>query len=244
MSERSWDFYFTHDGQAPLIVAVDLAFGPRAPVKELPERAILSVQMRTPMPTGLRASAEAPALFALEERLSEVMAAAGWAQVGRVVTRGRSDFLYYGPAGVDLPALPEEDYPLRRVTHTDEAWDLYRNFLWPGPRDWQQIVNRRTVRSLQEHGDDSQASRPVDHVVVAKDEEGATAAVASLREAGFTVEGAAPGEEEEWRIPFETVDAPARIDEVTLAILDAIEGIEGVDYDGWGCPVVPKEARP
>jgi hypothetical protein len=236
MADGTWDFYFTHDGQAPLLVALDLAFGDRAPLAELPERLIVSVTMRRPSPNGLRAPDEGAALFALEDQLAAVLVPAGWVRVGRVVTRGRTDFIYQGPVG-ELPELSSEEYPLRSVRHTDASWDLYRNFLWPGAREWQQMQNRRGLLQLKQGGDQVDTARPIEHVARALDEEAALAGAGALADAGFQV-GALTATDDLWTIPFSRADAPARIDAVTMEILEALEGMEDVVYGGWSCGVV------
>jgi hypothetical protein len=243
MAEGTWDFYFTHDGEVPLVIALDLAMGPLAPRADLPERLILSVRMKAPMANGLRASVEAPALFDLEERLSGVMEAAAWVPVGRVVTRGRSDFIYYGPVG-ELPDTPTGEYEVTRLSHTDASWDLYRNFLWPGPREWQQMQNRRVVIQLRSHGDRLDASRPIDHQARALDEDAAQAAAEAIAAAGFDVRRLEANEDGTWRVTFAKEDAPAQMDGVTAVVLDAIEGMDDVDYEGWGCEVVADDAAP
>jgi hypothetical protein len=241
MAEGTWDFYFTHDGEVPLVIALDLAMGPQAPRPELPERLIVSVRMKAPMANGLRSSVEASALFDLEDRLSQVMEAAGWAPVGRVMTRGRSDFIYYGPVG-EVPVLPLGEYEATTLPHTDASWDLYRNFLWPGAREWQQMQNRRVVIQLKSAGDQLDVPRVIDHMARAVDEDAANAAVEVLTAAGFVVRTPEANENGSWRILFDKEDAPAQMDGVTAAVLDAIEGMDDVDYEGWGCAVVEEEA--
>lgn len=243
MADGTWDFYFTHDGEVPLVIALDLAMGPRAPRVDLPERLIVSARMQAPMANGLRSSIEAPALFDLEDRLSQTLEAAGWAPVGRVVTRGRSDFIYYGPVG-DVPPLPLGEYEATTLPHTDASWDLYRNFLWPGAREWQQMQNRRIVIQLKSHGDQLDEPRTIDHLARAVDEDAAHAAAEVLTGAGFTVRKLDANENGSWRIAFDREDAPAQMDGVTAAVLDAIEGMEDVDYDGWGCAVVEEADIP
>lgn len=233
MADGTWDFYFTHDGQAPLLVALDLAHGALAPLPELPERLIVSATMRTPMPGGLRAASEGPALFALEARLREVLTVAGWIPVGRVVTRGRTDFIYHGPVG-ELPVVADAEYTLVAVSHTDASWDLYRNFLWPGAREWQQMQNRRGLLELRDRGDDGKVARRIDHTLQALDEEAVVEGARAVAAAGFVPGGIEEGEQG-WVVRCSRTDAPARIDGVTAEILEAIDGMEDVAYLGWTC---------
>jgi len=142
----------------------------------------------------------------------------------------------------DIPELPLGEYEAARLSHTDAAWDLYRNFLWPGPREWQQMSNRRLVIELRSHGDKLDAPRQMDHLARAVDEEAASAAAAALTAAGFTVGPLTETEDGTWRVAFEKVDAPAQMDTVTAAVLDALEGMDDVAYEGWGCGVVTDAA--
>lgn len=229
MADGNWEFYFTHDGEAPLVVALDLDYGPRAPVAELPVRVTIPVAMKAPLPNGLRSSVEAGALFALEDGLARAMATAGFVRVGRVLTRGRADFIFHGPT-TELPALPLADYEAAPRVSLDPDWDLYRNILWPGRLECQQISNREVVQTLRKSGDKLDTPRRIDHRVVASDPGAVTPVLAAL---GFQI-----GEIEAGRVNFARSDAPDRIDEVTGQILDAIEGLDGVDYEGWGCEIV------
>src|SRR5690348_5410852 len=96
--EQNFDFYEGTNGDARAIIRVDLAAAEHAPVASHPVRLQFRVKMLEPREDGLRSEQEADALFKLEDTFVEAIVTAQHAiYVGRMVSRGYTEFVFYAP---------------------------------------------------------------------------------------------------------------------------------------------------
>lgn len=238
---QDWDFYEGAASSGRAIVLINLGARARAPVPSHPLRVQLRTRMQRPGEDGLREPDEAPALFALEDRL--VAALTGHADahfVARVVAFGCTEWFFYLPAGRadgarqalrDLGSLAP--YALEWLAEDDASWDEYAA-LYPNRYALQTIHNRRLQQSMEAQGDRLEVPREVDHVAFFPSREQADAASAALAKAGFRVD--APSEHApKWGLEFhrsQRCDGAAP-DEFVFEVLDLLEPFGG-EYDGWG----------
>jgi regulator of RNase E activity RraB len=239
-----------------LIILVDLGAARCAPVAGHDLRLQIRVKMRRPREDGLRSQAEAPDLFALEDRL-----VAGMQQkldglfLGRFVARGFTTFVFMlpGARGQQVPqaltADPEPSpYHLHWLTESDPSWRFYWDFLFPDPFSHQRIMNRQVLRQLEERGDRMDLPRRVDHWAHLPNRDACTLAAQALAALGYGVETPrAPGKDahpRHWTLPFHKDSAldEGQVDDATWEILQVIEPLRG-SYDGWGAPVVRDEVH-
>ena len=250
--EQDFDVYFAHVEDKPASFVLDLAAAPHAPVATHPLRLSLRIPMRIPRPDGLRDAAELDALAALEDRFVEALEQKIDAiYVGRIVHDGHTTLWLYVPeqyreAMEDLPSItgePGEYEPLWAV-EDDPQWELYTEFLAPGPYELQTIWNRRLLKAIEEHGDKIEVPREVDHMAYFPSREQALAAAAQLVVAGYRVDDLEPESDadadgDDVALQFHREDrlSDGRPDEFVGEILDIILPHDG-RYDGWGAPVV------
>lgn len=247
--QENFDFYEARAEEGRAFIAVDLAARQHAPVESHPVRLQFRVKMKNPRPDGLRSDAEADALFALEDKLVEVVQTKlDGLYVARAVAYGFSEFFFYvGPQHLQVGAelfKDVPDYELEYFAEADAKWERYAE-LYPDPWSFQTIMNRRLLAQLTEAGDRFELPRVIDHFAYFATRPQALAAKKDLEAADFAVdEPAAPKEgTETWGLAFhrdETL-ADGAPDEFVAEVLDLLEPHEG-DYDGWGCPVQAKSA--
>jgi len=235
----------------PAAIAVDLSLEPQAPQAGRPRLVRIRYALRAPRPDGLPAPDEAEALTRVEDMLAATLAPAGALYAGRVTLAGFREHLFYLPdaAGVraelDAVRAALADYDLAEQGEDDPAWQVYRHELFPTPRTWRWLQDRRAVEALARRGDRGERPRPVDHQ--------ASFPSAEAREA-FVAEQAAQG--------FEPVarrdDGPPphgfgvdlrRDDPVTLQAVHAVAWSvaeaavrHGGAYDGWEAEAAPAAA--
>jgi len=243
-----WDFYFLRvDGQ-PASIYLDLGWGGEAPPPAFPVMAYVRVLMRAPRPDGLSSQEEFDDLIAVEDRLVAALTAGGAAiYVGRNTSGGCRDFYFYAPAGtaweerasLAMGAMP--DYRFQAGQRPDPEWSVYREFLYPGPRERERMQNRSVCQALEHDGDALSAPREIDHWACFPDAATRDAFVRRAGELGFLLREQDDGDAEhpECMARIYRVDVPARegIDEVCLPLFDLAEECGG-HYDGWECPVV------
>jgi hypothetical protein len=253
--EPDFDFYEARIDDARVILALDLAAIRVAPLGSHPHRLQIRIRMLQPRDDGLRSSEEAPALFALEDRIAGVLADEhGAIQVGRVLHAGYSIFVFY--VGLvasercheNLPAIIGDTAPYRLewLTEEDADWSYYREFLWPNPYALQSIHNRRLMDVREKHRDCPEIVREVDHFAYFPDEARTRKAMRLLAAAGFRVDE--PGRrdtdvERPWGVQFHRDDRldARRPDEIVTEILDVILPLDG-EYDGWGAVIERRDA--
>lgn len=245
--QPNFEFYEATAGDDRAFVTIDLAAARRAPLDTHSVRLQLRVKMLKPRPDGLRSDEETDALFALEDKIEKaIREGAEGIYIGRVVTQGFTEFIFYGPAlqqpKLDAPGRLIGDvrpYELEGFTEPDPEWNKYSE-LYPNPWAWQSIMNRRLLRAMRDGGDQLHIPRQIDHLALFPSEEHAKKAAQALEKAGFTTLPATAPEEGKrgWSLEFKRVDAcdNGKPDIFVADILDLIVPLEG-EYDGWGSPV-------
>lgn len=246
--EQDFDVYFTMVDERPASFVIDLNAAAVAPVESHPLLLGIKVPMRIAREDGLRDARELEALGELEDQFVEALEQKVDAlYVGRTVHAGDTTLYFYVPAAhrAALDGLPDVtgpagDYAPEWWVDDDPEWNLYLDYLAPGPYEAQAIWNRRLVQTFQEGGDQLAVPRDVDHLAYFATREQADAAAEALRAAGFrTDDVAGPDDDALWSLQFHRADALAdgRPDAFVAEILDIVLP-QGGDYDGWGAPMV------
>ena len=121
----------------------------------------------------------------------------------------------------------------------DEKWATYFDFLYPNGDQKQAMANRGVIEALGKHGDDCQAPRQIDHLIIVGDREQANAFARMVSGHGFKLKAGSPSEQSDarWWVEFDKVEAPVEIDDTTI-MLSRLAREHGGEYDGWGCEAV------
>lgn len=242
--QPNFGFYLTQLDGHPASFVVDLA---AEPTESHPLRLQLRVPLLHPRPDGLRDGKELEAMGALEDRLVEtVVGATGGLYVGRLVTRGATEFFFYLPvtASTQLDRFESlvgdvQPYSVEYLAAEDPEWGMYTGLLYPDPYALQSIANRALLEQLEKAGDDLTAPRLIDHLVFFETRGQAAEAVSRLSAAGFSTDDIDAREDGSFSVQFHREDpiADGQADAFVAEVLDIILPLEG-QYDGWGCPVV------
>lgn len=187
-------------------------------------------------------------LNAFEDELCSALGQSNAILVGRITGAGRRELYFYAgdsngfTNAVHRVSAHYPDYSVDMGDQPDPEWSQYLNVLYPGPRDFQRIQNRRVIAALEAEGDVLNTPRPVTHWIYFAESAQRAVAAAKLSAIGFQTENTdpdttSPAGDIGLRIErVEPVDE-ASIDATALLILDSIEGL-GAEYDGWECPVM------
>lgn len=247
MTERwkqKFDFYMGRlsDGE-PCLITLDLAAEEHTPLASHPQRANVRITMQSPDQDGLRSREEADALFALEDKLVEGIAKLDAIYIGRIVTGGITDCVFYLPDETDPAKLAKVadsvrgEYELECTLDSDPDWSLFHNFMWPNPYQMEIIQNRQILQQLAQRGDDPTTPRQVEHFLYFTDTGAAQAAREKLTGLGFKIpEPKSQDSRYLLQLSREEALADGRIDDVVCEILDVVLEHDGY-YDGWGCEV-------
>lgn len=245
MSE-DWDFYMCHIEDAPASIFLDLSRNEDAPVSPLEILLQITYTMTSPLENGLSNSEEAEYLYQLEDKLLDALTGTAHAYVGRLTHAGTRTFYVYTSSeslGTVVASVLQlvPHVPLQTETTTDAEWSYYLEWLYPSTTELNEIHTRRLVMKLQEHGDNIESARLVDHGASFKDEFSAWAFAKECEELKFKVE-VKPIEAETTggymvNIQREDIVTLEHINPLVREIVMRVAHFKG-EYEGWGCPIV------
>lgn len=241
-----WDAYFTHIEGKPASVLLDLGIADEAPIPGLSVMAYITVDFLNPDENGFSGRGEYGRLMQIEDALIPAVTHETCLFVGCCTTDGQREFFFYMDNAKGLEERVEavmarfDEYPWDMGLVEEADWETYFDFLYPDDQGMDTIWNNRTRRNLESRGDDLGAVRPVAHRIEFRSAADRDAFAAEAAAEGFQAANQENDPEQPYGILVRREDAPADIDDVTWPLRE-LAGAHGGVYDGWGCPVVPKQ---
>jgi hypothetical protein len=128
------------------------------------------------------------------------------------------------------------------MVEEDPEWGFYEEVLFPDESQQRFIADESVVDQLQDHGDNGEIPREIEHLAVLPDAASRDRFVEWCGANGFEVTDAAKERDPEmegFAVEF-THTGPAITEEVWEKTMLATEGAEqcGGEYDGWQSPVM------
>ena len=242
--KEDWDFYFSNVDNILGSFYIDLGLAKVAPLSDKPNLIWISIKMNNPREDGLSSSEEFDTLSAIEDRLQEsITKRHNSIYVGRLTTDGRRDYYYYvGDATLYDKSISESlvaypSYTFDFGIKEDRLWDSYLGFMYPNPRQFQSIQNRRVVDNLEKNGDTLAKARPVDHWIYFKTENDRSAFLSKIENLNFDIiskdEETSLGEFP-YKLHISRVDKVDHesVDDYVLDLWEFAKKCNG-EYDGW-----------
>lgn len=242
--EEDWDFYFSNVDDIIGSFYVDLGLSKIAPVKDKPNLVWVSLKMNNPREDGLSSNEESETLYAIEDRLQEFISKNYTAiYTGRLTSNNNRDFyFYFGDTTLYDKTISEAmvafpSYAYDFGIKEDSDWSTYTDFIYPNPRQFQSIQNRRVVYNLEKNGDPLTKARQVDHWIYFKTDSDRSEFLKKIVPLKFDIvsgnEKTSSGE-----FPYklhisriDNVDFDS-VDEYVLDLWEFANECNG-DYDGW-----------
>lgn len=242
--EEDWDFYFSNVDDILGSFYVDLGLAKIAPLADKPNLVWISVNMNNPREDGLSSNEEFDTLSAIEDRLQEFITGKhNSIYAGRLTTDSRRDFYFYmgdttlydKTISESMVAFPAYSFDLG--IKEDNQWKQYFNFMYPNPRQFQSIQNRKVVDNLEKNGDPLTKERQVDHWIYFKTDGDRTDFLKKIEPLKFDI---VSGDEKTsfgdfpYKLHISRVDN-VDLDSVDSYVLDLWEFANECngDYDGW-----------
>jgi len=248
-----WNSYFTTRDDLPASVMLDMSLCHDPPCADFPLMASVRIHMRAPREDGLSSAEEYETLSDIFEALEKTVAGGQGVCAGRINGNGVQDYVFYVAgrpafdAGVADAMRAFPDYCFDLGGRDDPGWSVYRDTLYPSPRDYQTMGNRDVCESLERNGDDLQTPRLIDHCACFPDEISRRRFVNHLLAQGFRITDQFETEDAPplYGLVFSQLAVPARIDDYQLPVFDDVVAFGG-DYDGWETVIVksPNAAGP
>lgn len=242
--KEDWDFYFSNVDDILGSFYVDLGLAKVAPLTDKPNLVWISVNMNNPREDGLSSNEEFDILSDIEDRLQEFISSKhNSIYAGRLTTDGRRDFYFYmGDTKLYDKSISESmvafpSYTFDFGIKEDNQWEQYLNFMYPNPRQFQSIQNRRVVDNLEENGDPLTKERQVDHWIYFNTKEDRESFLSKIKGEGFEIinqDFDSESSDRPYSLHIARVDK-VDIDSVNDYILNLWELAEECngDYDGW-----------
>lgn len=242
--EEDWDFYFSNVDDIIGSFYVDLGLAKVAPLVDKPNLVWVSVNMTNPREDGLSSTEEFDTLSAIEDRLQEfINSKHNSIYAGRLTTDGRRDFYFYmGDTTLHDKTISESmvafpTYSFDFGTKQDNEWEQYFSFMYPDPRQFQSIQNRRVLDNLEENGDPLTKERQVDHWIYFNTENDRETFLSKIKNQNFQIINQ-DFDKESSDFPYSL--QIARVDKVdiesvndyVLNLWELAEECNG-NYDGW-----------
>ena len=248
---EEWEFYFKNLDNKVASIYVDLGFHKIAPIKDQPNVVWVSIKMNNPSEDGLSSNKESNQLFKIEDALVDKLKARfNSIYVGRVTSTGiRKLYFYFGDTLNYNKVISEAisifpKYHFDFGSKEDKEWINYLDSLYPNPRQFQRITNRRVVEQLEKGGDKLIKAREVDHWLYFKAEKDRETFLLRIKEEGFSIVdkdfdqslGISP-----YRLHIKRVDKVdlESVDIYVIHLWELATECNG-EYDGWETSVEKK----
>lgn len=239
-----WNFYLCRVDDQPASIFVNLGIRKLVPMRDLNTLIWLRLHMLDPRPDGLSSKEEFESLSVIEDMLCDTVGVdvTDARYVGRNTSDGCRDYYFYSSNGADtekrlsIAMVRYGEYEFETGSRSDEDWSAYLGFLYPSPRAYQTIQNRRLLEYLERNGDLPHVEREITHWIYFSCPIKRRDFVEHVSRLGYRVvdqRDDAEGENK-FSLTIGRVSAAdtSTINNSVLALYDlAVE--YGADYDGW-----------
>ena len=246
--KEEWGFYFCWVDNRPGSIYLDLGLKEIAPIKGKGNIFWVSIPMNDLREDGMSSQEESSKLWEIEDLLVKGMTDNhDVIFAGRLTNNGTRDFYFYFGEEILIDRTVSEvmikfpNYEYNFGIKENDNWESYFNFLYPAPRDYQSIMNRRVLEQLEKNGDALTEARLVDHWIYFNSEIDRERFGVEVLMRNFQIKDESIGENVEYQyklvISREDKVGWNEIDEYTIGLWELANEFNG-DYGGWGSPVI------
>jgi len=241
---EEWTSYFTNVDNKYSSIALDLGFYKMAPVNSKDHILWISIEMENPRSDGLSSNEESEVLWKIEDEIVESLQNKYQSLfVGRLTSDGmRTLYFYLGKENkhdkdINNVMKKYSSYKYQFGIKKDNKWEGYLGFLYPTPKNFQQITNEQVIRSLEDNGDNLTKPRPVHHWIYFTNENDQNGFLKSIKDMSFKIENRILDKDDESRpygIEISRTDNVDRqsVHDYTIQLFEFSQKYNG-DYDGW-----------
>ena len=247
-----WVAYFSHIEDHPANILMNLALADLAPIDNLKELVLFTIQTLSADENGLfTAEEESKVLHSIQEEIIEAIEKKNGITAGNVMSNGFMNMFLYVKRSERIEELfrtvmsvhPEHSYNVNVLI--DKEWNTYFNLLYPSKYELQTIENQSVLFQLDQDGDDFSKEREVDHFIYFPTEEGREQFIRKVETLGYKValkETVDHGNSYHFALQISRLNnvMPSEINEYTWELV-TLGNDYGAKYDGWGC--CPQNSR-
>ena len=237
--------------EVPASYFLNLALAKIAPITNRSTLLWVEIKMNCSREDGLSSSEEFEHLAQIEDQIIPALTSElAILYVGRLTHNHLRDLYFYCEDGTDPEHIINEvmqfypEYRYRFDQKLDSDWSTYFNYMYPSKEIMQTISNRSVIENLQNHGDNLEVARAIDHWIYFKNEVDLNKFVEIILSWDFQINQRNKIEEYDG-FPYqlqisktEFVDQQS-IDHCTLQLSQLANQLNG-EYDGWETVVIKK----
>lgn len=245
--KQDWGMYFclVDDNQAS--IRLNLALNEIAPVEDYKYRTWFSVKLLHPDENGFTTREEYPKICQIEDDILDALTKQGAIVAGAVKTNGVFDLYLYSKDITDYEEIINSvmkvhaDYLYSTDFKEDMGWESYFKFLYPSDYEFQTIQNQRVLMNLDEHGNDSEKDREVDHWIYFKTRDDLDDYIDKVEAIGYKVLSKEKLDDKndypfQLNISREDNTIWNNVNQYVWELITLAKESNGI-YDGWGCPI-------
>ena len=245
--EQEWASYFCRVNHNPASIRLNLALAKIAPIEDYNYRIWFSVKLLNPDENGFTTKEEYPEICRIEDDLLKPFEQKGDVFTGALKSNGTFDMYIYSKnangyeEAIRSVMARHADYRYATDCREDAGWSDYFDFLYPAEYEYQTIMNERVLMGLQQHGDNPEMEREVDHWIYFGTEKDRDNFIEKVEGFGYKVlskDNLEKGEGAPYQLNISRQDntLPGNVNEYVWELICLAKENNG-SYDGWGCPI-------
>lgn len=250
--KEEWDFYMLNVDDHIASMYLDLGLKAVSPITNLENIFWVSIRMNNPRQDGLSSEEESETLWDIEDLIVESICSKHTALfVGRLTNMGHRDIYFYFQEDDLLDKTLSDcmdkfpDYNYESGVKPDAQWEVYKNFIYPSPRSFQSISNRRGLEVMEDKGDELNSEREISHWIYFKTASERSQFEKEVLNKGFTIvdqQTLSSEDDFNYQLVILRMDLLSRneIDNYTIDLWEFARKLNG-NYDGWEAPLVIQE---
>ena len=253
---KEWNAYRSWIDDDPAVFRLNLALDEVAPIEGFSYCVRITIELKNPDENGFSTN-ERPAIYAIEDQILRPLQSDKDILVAVLTVQGEVTWYFYSQAP---EALQERlsatwdtsmGYNYQVECSEDKQWNFFLKGLYPNIYEKQTIYNREILSACEQHDDQVEVPRPIEHWLYFDTEQDMLSAIEKAAALGFTVyssekvvpeEGKEVQEDLGYCLILSKENTPIDIDGDTWDLIDIALDTHG-GYDGWKTILVKEKTN-
>ena len=253
---KEWNAYRSWIDDDPAVFRLNLALDEVAPIEGFSYCVRITIELKNPDENGFSTN-ERPAIYAIEDQILRPLQSDKDILVAVLTVQGEVTWYFYSQAP---EALQERlsatwdtsmGYNYQVECSEDKQWNFFLKGLYPNIYEKQTIYNREILSACEQHDDQVEVPRPIEHWLYFDTEQDMLSAIEKAAALGFTVyssekvvpeEGKEVQEDLGYCLILSKENTPIDIDGDTWDLIDIALDTHG-GYDDWETILVKEKTN-
>ena len=253
---QEWNAYRSWIDDDPAVFRLNLALDKVAPLEGFSYCVRITIELKNPDENGFSTN-ERLQIYAIEDKILRPLQSEKDILVAVLTVQGEVTWYFYSQAP---EALQERlsatwdtsmGYTYQVECSEDKQWNFFLKGLYPNIYEKQTIYNREILSACEQHDDQVEVPRPIEHWLYFDTEQDMLSAIEKAAALGFTVYSSEKVEAEEgeedledlgYRLILSKENTPIDIDGDTWDLIDIALDTHG-NYDGWETILVTEKTN-